>query len=86
MQRYIAEEHNEKKSCNFLLTLVMSLGPLAGCGKDTVDEPQQDGESGAKQIETLEGGVRSVPRAAGDISSRPSLQAAAQGRACWRGL
>ena len=43
-----------KRSLALLLTLVMSLGLLAGCGsKDTVDEPQQDGESGAKQIETL---------------------------------
>ena len=44
-----------KRSLALLLTLVMSLGLLAGCGsKDTTaDEPQQDGESGAKQIETL---------------------------------
>ena len=43
-----------KRSLALLLTLVMSLGLLAGCGsKDTVDEPQKDGESGAKQIETL---------------------------------
>lgn len=43
-----------KRSLALLLTLVMSLGLLAGCGsKDAVDEPQQDGESGAKQIETL---------------------------------
>ena len=44
-----------KRSLALLLTLVMSLGLLAGCGsKDTTaDESQQDGESGAKQIETL---------------------------------
>ena len=44
-----------KRSLALLLALVMSLGLLAGCGsKDTTaDEPQQDGESGAKQIETL---------------------------------
>ena len=44
-----------KRSLALLLTLVMSLGLLAGCGsKDTTaDEPQKDGESGAKQIETL---------------------------------
>ena len=44
-----------KRSLALLLTLVMSLGLLVGCGsKDTTaDEPQQDGESGAKQIETL---------------------------------
>ena len=43
-----------KRSLALLLTLVMSLGLLAGCGsKDTVDEPQKDGESGAKQVETL---------------------------------
>ena len=44
-----------KRSLALLLTLVMSLGLLASCGsKDTpADESQQDGESGAKQIETL---------------------------------
>ena len=44
-----------KKFFALLLALVMALGLLAGCGsKDTTaDEPQQDGESGAKQIETL---------------------------------
>ena len=44
-----------KRSLALLLTLVMSLGLLASCGsKDTTaDESQQDGESGAKQIETL---------------------------------
>ena len=51
----IMEESTMKRSLALLLTLVMSLGLLAGCGsKDTTaDEPQQDGESGAKQIETL---------------------------------
>jgi phosphonate transport system substrate-binding protein len=49
------EESTMKRSLALLLTLVMSLGLLAGCGsKDTTaDESQQDGESGAKQIETL---------------------------------
>ena len=44
-----------KRSLALLLTLVMSLGLLASCGsKDTpAAESQQDGESGAKQIETL---------------------------------
>ena len=44
-----------KKLLALLLTLTLSLGLLAGCGsKDTTaDEPQQDGESGAKQIESL---------------------------------
>ena len=44
-----------KRSLALLLALVMSLGLLAGCGsKDTTaGEPQQDGEDGAKHIETL---------------------------------
>ena len=77
-----------KRSLALLLTLVMSLGLLAGCGsKDaTADEPQQDGESGAKQIETLK--VAFVPSREPQeiITATEPPQAAAQGRACQGGL
>ena len=77
-----------KRSLALLLTLVMSLGLLASCGsKDTTaDESQQDGESGAKQIETLK--VAFVPSREPQeiITATEPLQAAAQGRAGQGGL